>query len=77
MSKEIVGLLGKDADFYLAHECKTISKSLLNQPGSDFVDRVWKDSDRNIQTIRSLSTCLIMVALGVQVTCQYCLLTKV
>ena len=42
--------------FYLAHECKTISKSMLNQPGSDFVDRVWKDSDRNIQTIRSLST---------------------
>ena len=35
---------------------KPISKSMLNQPGSDFVDRVWKDSDRNIQTIRSLST---------------------
>lgn len=56
MSKKIVELLGKDADFYLAHECKTISKSMLNQPGADFVDRVWKDSDRNIQTIRSLST---------------------
>lgn len=36
------------------HECKTISKDMLHLPGGDFIERVWKDSNRNIQTIRSL-----------------------
>lgn len=36
------------------HECKTISKDMLHLPSGDFIERVWKDSNRNIQTIRSL-----------------------
>ncbi len=53
MSK-ITDLLGKEAEYYLRHECKTIDKSLLYLPGKDIIERVWLDSDRNIRTIESL-----------------------
>lgn len=53
--QQIIELLGeKQAGNLLNHECKTISKDLLHLPGNDFIERVWKDSNRNIQTIRSL-----------------------
>jgi fructose-bisphosphate aldolase, class I len=53
--QQIIELLGeKQAGNLLNHECKTISKDLLHLPGNDFIDRVWKDSNRNIQTLRSL-----------------------
>ncbi len=44
----------KSADHLLKHKSKTIDKSRLHQPGPDFIDRVWLDSNRNIQTLRSL-----------------------
>ena len=47
--------LGKDADQLLGYEAK-VDKSLLHLPGPDFIDRVWKDSDRNTQALRSLQT---------------------
>jgi len=37
------------------HECKTIPKDLLHLPGSDFIDRIYKDTNRNPQVLRSLS----------------------
>ena len=40
MSK-VTDLLGKDAAFYLEHECKTIDKQLLHLPGKDVIDTVW------------------------------------
>lgn len=53
--QQIIELLGeKQAGNLLNHECKTISKDLLHLPGNDFIERVWKDSNRNIQTIKSL-----------------------
>lgn len=52
---QIIELLGeKQAEHLLNHECKTISKDMLHLPGNDFIERVWKDSNRNIQTLKSL-----------------------
>lgn len=53
MSK-VTDLLGKDAAFYLEHECKTIDKQLLHLPEKDVIDTVWAESDRNIRTLESL-----------------------
>jgi class I fructose-bisphosphate aldolase len=38
----------------LNHECKTISKSQLHLPGGDFLDRVFLQSNRSPQVLRSL-----------------------
>ncbi len=46
--------LGDEADYYLNHTSTTIPKETLALPGSDFVERVWMDSDRTPQIIRSL-----------------------
>lgn len=53
MALNIKELLGSDAAL-LDHECKTISKDDLHLPGPDFVDRIWKDSDRNPQVLRNM-----------------------
>ncbi|HEX7485823.1 MAG TPA: class I fructose-bisphosphate aldolase [Vicinamibacterales bacterium] len=47
MNKEIIDLLGDKATYLLEHQCKTVSKDLLNLPGPDFVDRIVSRSDRN------------------------------
>jgi class I fructose-bisphosphate aldolase len=49
-------VLGDDAKLLLEHRCETIPKEMLHLPGPDFVDRVWKDSDRNPRVLRSLQT---------------------
>ncbi len=51
---QTVSLLGADAESLLSHTCTGIAKERLHLPGPDQVDRIWKDSDRNIQTLRSL-----------------------
>src|SRR5688572_1030804 len=50
----IVSLLGKDGESLLTHECKTISKDMLHLPGPDFVDRIFCQSIRSPQVLRSL-----------------------
>ena len=47
-------LLGDEADSLLNHVCETVDKSTLHLPGPDFIDRVVRDSDRSIQTMRNL-----------------------
>jgi fructose-bisphosphate aldolase, class I len=47
-------LLGPDAQDLLEHVCKTVSKEQLHLPGPDFIDRVWKDSDRPTRVLSSL-----------------------
>jgi class I fructose-bisphosphate aldolase len=47
-------LLGKDAESLLTHKSKTISKDQLHLPGPDFVDRIFGQSNRSVQTLRSL-----------------------
>lgn len=56
MSTNIENILGKDADFLLGHNCKTISKEQLHLPGPDFVDRVMGPSDRNPVVLRNMQT---------------------
>lgn len=54
-ANKIEELLGDAASSLLGHECKTIPKDFLHLPGPDFIDRVCKDTNRNIQVLRSLS----------------------
>ncbi|MCK6616077.1 MAG: class I fructose-bisphosphate aldolase [Cyclobacteriaceae bacterium] len=49
-------ILGKDAKYLLAHKSKTISTGQIHAPGPDFVERVFAQSNRNPQTLRSLQT---------------------
>jgi class I fructose-bisphosphate aldolase len=51
---KIEEFLGSEADYLLNHECKTISKDQIHLPSSDFIDRVWSGSDRNIRVLRNL-----------------------
>ncbi len=55
MSVNIKELLGSDVSL-LEHECTTIPKETLHLPGGDFVDRVWKDSDRSPQVLRNMQS---------------------
>ena len=50
----IAEYLGDQAEYLLNHRCDTISRAALALPGPDFAERVWQDSDRNPQVIRSL-----------------------
>lgn len=54
MSTNIQQLLGSDAESLLNHTCNTISKDLIHQPGPDFVDRIFAQSNRSPQVLRSL-----------------------
>ncbi len=53
MAVNIKELLGADASL-LDHKCTTIPKESLHIPGPDFVDRIWKDSDRSSQVLRNM-----------------------
>ena len=53
MSKNIQELLGKDASGLLNYKAK-FPKEKLHLPGPDFVDRVFAQSDRNINVIKNL-----------------------
>ncbi|MCP5464103.1 MAG: class I fructose-bisphosphate aldolase [Deltaproteobacteria bacterium] len=51
---KIVELLGDDASNLLEHKA-IVSSDLLQIPGPDFVDRVFAQTDRNPQVLRSLN----------------------
>jgi class I fructose-bisphosphate aldolase len=53
-SKKIQELLGDKAGYYLEHTCKTIDKSTLHTPSGTAINDVWINSNRNIQTLRSI-----------------------
>lgn len=52
----IQSLLGHQAETLLKHVCKTVPKEKLHLPGSDWVDRIFAPTDRNIRVLRSLQT---------------------
>jgi len=54
MSTNVAELLGKDAENLLQHRSTTIDKSMLHQPGPDFVERCFGNSNRSPQVLRSL-----------------------
>ncbi|WP_179020695.1 class I fructose-bisphosphate aldolase [Winogradskyella forsetii] len=51
----ITQLLGEKADFYLNHVCEKITKDELQTPSKTSLDRVFTQSNRNPQVLRSLS----------------------
>lgn len=51
---EIESLLGAEAESLLKHVCKTVAKEKLHQPGSDWIDRIFAPSNRNIRTLCNL-----------------------
>ena len=53
MINKIIETLGADSGL-LEHKCGTIPKEQLHLPGPDFVDRVWKDSDRSPNVLRNM-----------------------
>ncbi|RLF36610.1 MAG: class I fructose-bisphosphate aldolase [Thermoplasmata archaeon] len=52
----IRGYLGDEADYLLRHRCEKIPRETLHLPGSDFVDRIFVDSDRPTQVLRNLKS---------------------
>jgi len=52
--QQIVDLLGNDAESLLSHECTTISKSQLHIPSPDFINKIFVQSNRTPQVLRSL-----------------------
>ncbi len=54
MIENIKTILGKDNESLLTHVSKTILKEMLHLPGKDFIDRVWKDSDRSSNVLRNM-----------------------
>ena len=51
---KISQLLGDQAAFYLDHKCTTIDKSNLHIPSNDCIEKIWINSNRNNQTLRSI-----------------------
>ena len=51
---QIQSLLGSQAEFLLDHSCKTIDKSMIHAPGPDFVDRIFSQTNRSPQVLKSL-----------------------
>src|SRR2546421_12834615 len=56
--EKIEEVLGGDARDLLEHKCQTVPKEQLHLPGGDFIDRVWKDSDRPTRVLRSMESLL-------------------
>ena len=50
--------LGEEGRALLEYTCQTVPRDSLALPGGDFVSRVWMDSDRNPQVLRSLQQLL-------------------
>ncbi|MEO5980239.1 MAG: class I fructose-bisphosphate aldolase [Chryseolinea sp.] len=56
MARNIAELLGKEADYLLKHKSKTISADQLHTPAPDFVDKVFIQSNRSPQVLKSLQS---------------------
>jgi class I fructose-bisphosphate aldolase len=51
----VASIIGDErAKYLLDHQSKTISKDQLHLPGPDFTDRIWMQSNRTPQVLRSL-----------------------
>ena len=53
---DIQSLLGDEAESLLTHESKGIPRDDLNLPGSDYVDRVFSQTERSPQVMRNLQS---------------------
>lgn len=62
--RNIAKLLGKDAKFLLDHKSKTIPANQIHNPSPDFVEKVFVNTNRNPQVLRSLQAMLDRGRLG-------------
>lgn len=53
-NNKIEQLLGDKASYLLNHTCKTIDKKQIHLPSKDFVDKIFLDTNRSPQVLRSL-----------------------
>lgn len=51
---EIQSILGEKSEYLLNHQCKTIDKSQIHIPGSDWTDRIFSHTDRNNRVLGNL-----------------------
>lgn len=56
MLEQIQQYLGEEAKNLLEHHCQTIPKEHIHIPSFDFIDKVWKQSDRSIPVLRNLQS---------------------
>ncbi len=56
MGIDVQSLLGDEANGLLSHRSTGIPSTDLHLPGPDFVERVWKDSDRSPRVLRNLQS---------------------
>ena len=56
MATDVQALLGAESELLLGHQCKGITQDELVLPGPDFVDRVFRDSDRSASVLRNLGS---------------------
>jgi len=52
--RNIAKILGKDAKYLLDYKSKTITKDHLHLPGPDFIDKIFVQTNRSPQVLRSL-----------------------
>ncbi len=55
-SQKIQQLLGEQAEYLLGHTSKTVDKAQLYLPSPSAIDDVWMQSNRNLQTLNSISS---------------------
>src|SRR5215467_7828563 len=63
-NSKIIELLGDKAEYLLNHTSTTVDKSTLHLPGPDHIDRIWKESNRSNQVLRSMQQLLGSGRLG-------------
>lgn len=52
--QKITDILGADAESLLTHTCKGITREQIHHPGNDFIDRMFLQTNRSNQVIRSM-----------------------
>lgn len=57
-NSKITDILGNKAESLLNHKSNTIDKSQLHLPSADHVEKIWMQSNRNNQVLRSLQQLL-------------------
>ena len=53
---KIEAMLGADASSILGHTCEKIPKSKIHATGDDYIDRIFVDTDRSNQVVRSMQS---------------------
>jgi len=51
---QIREILGSEAEELLGYRCSKITKERIHQPGGDWIDRIFKESDRNNRVLGNL-----------------------